>query len=275
MLSADMHIAVPTAFFEDESLDVQGTINHIKHLHEQGVQSVLVSGTTGEQHSVSLDEKFALISTLENEENLLKDIEVIFGISSVRQKEAEQLAEKVKNTKITAIMIGFPPYICPSQHEAVHYAKRLIKLSEKPVILYNNPGRTGFDLSVESILELSQIDSVIGIKDAGNKEKMDHIKEKIKKQFDFYAGGEIDLTEKISYGYNRLSSIAGNCYPDEIEKWFRQLVKKEFVTEDLQSSIDQIMDEIYDGNAILNVKDNLNEQGSTVGVCRSPIGGVR
>ena len=46
MLTEKIHIAVPTAFFEDESLNIQGTINHIRDLYKQGVSSVLVSGTT-------------------------------------------------------------------------------------------------------------------------------------------------------------------------------------------------------------------------------------
>lgn len=273
-LTAEMHVAVPTAFFEDESLDVPNTINHIKHLQKQGIGSVLVSGTTGEQHSMDLDEKVELISALEDEKHLMKDIEIIFGIASIRQKEAEQLAERVKNTEIAAVMIGFPPYIIPSQDEAMNYAKEIIEISEKPALLYNNPGRTGFDLSVESIVELSWIDNVIGIKDAGNRDKMKKIKEKMKKDFHFYAGGEIDLREKIAYGYNRLSSIAGNCYPDEIAEWFQQLVRGGTVPEDLRSTVDHIMDEIYDGNAISNVKKNLNEQGRTMGICRSPVGTI-
>src|SRR5690625_2073709 len=94
MLTEKIHIAVPTAFFEDESLNIQGTISHISNLYKQGVKSVLVSGTTGEQHSLNLQEKIELINALELEEELVSNMEIIFGVSSIRQKEAEERSEE-------------------------------------------------------------------------------------------------------------------------------------------------------------------------------------
>ncbi|GGN62437.1 dihydrodipicolinate synthase family protein [Oceanobacillus indicireducens] len=171
MLKEQFHIAVPTAFLEDESVDLDGTINHIRNLYKQGIRSVLVSGTTGEQHSLNLQEKMELLNRLEKEEELINEMEIIFGVSSVRQKKAEELAERIQETKIAGVMLGFPPYILPTQEEAVSYAKSILERSKKPTILYNNPKRTGFDLSVDSILELSKLELVLGIKDAGAKEK--------------------------------------------------------------------------------------------------------
>ncbi|MCF3943024.1 hypothetical protein [Oceanobacillus alkalisoli] len=62
MLKEQVDIAVPTAFFEDESLDLEGTINHIRNLDGQRVKSVLEFSTTGEQHSLSSKEKHSLRS---------------------------------------------------------------------------------------------------------------------------------------------------------------------------------------------------------------------
>src|SRR5690625_6848615 len=111
MLTEDIHIAVPTAFFEDEYLNVQRTISHISNLYKQGVESVLVSGTTGEQHSLNLQEKIELINALELEEELMSNMEIIFGVSSIRQREAEELAKKLRNTRVSGIMLGYPPYV--------------------------------------------------------------------------------------------------------------------------------------------------------------------
>lgn len=190
MLKETIHIAVPTAFYEDEKLNVQGTIRHIKNLYKQGVTSVLVSGTTGEQHSLNLQEKVKLIEGLEQEEKLLLNMEVIFGVASIRQKEAEALADKIRCTNIAGVMIGYPPYIIPTQKEAIRYTESIIRLSNKPAILYNNSKRTGFDLSVDSIIQLSREHPIVGVKDAGTKEKIAQIKNKLQKEdFYFYAGG--------------------------------------------------------------------------------------
>ncbi|MBO0992656.1 dihydrodipicolinate synthase family protein [Bacillus sp. SD088] len=273
MLTEKVHIAVPTAFFEDESLNIQGTISHIRNLYKQGVKSVLVSGTTGEQHSLNLQEKMELIDSLEQEEELIRNMEIIFGVASIRQKETEELAEKIRQSKISGIMLGYPPYIIPSQEEAVVYTKRIIQLSNKPTILYNNPRRTGFDLSEKSIIQLSKIDLVVGIKDAGDKEKIERIKKGIHRQgFYFYAGGEVGLAEKVSYGYDRLSSIAGNISPIEISQWFAKILKRQKISKQESKTIENILEQVYQGNAIVNLKKVINNNGLPLGICRSPIG---
>lgn len=275
MLTETIHFAVPTAFLEDESLNIQGTISHIKNLYEQGIKSVLVSGSTGEQHSLNLQEKIELINALEIEEGLITNMEIIFGVSSIRQKEAERLAEHIRHTRLSGILIGYPPYIIPSQEEAVIYTKKIIQLANKPAILYNNPRRTGFDLSVTSIIELSKEELMVGIKDAGNKEKIERIKNGMhRKDIHFYMGGEKDAEEKVSYGYDRLSSIAGNVYPMEISHWFQQLMKNQSLSEQETKTVDSILEEVYAGNAIVNLKKKISQNGTSMGICRSPIGNI-
>ncbi|MGP4062494.1 dihydrodipicolinate synthase family protein [Halobacillus sp. H74] len=275
MLTEKVHFAVPTAFFEDESLNVQGTISHIRDLYKQGVKSVLVSGTTGEQHSLNLQEKIKIINGLELEEELISNMEILFGVASIRQKEAEELAEKIRHTKISGIMLGYPPYVIPTQEEALVYTERIIHLSNKPTILYNNPKRTGFDLSEKSIIQLSKIDLVVGIKDAGNKEKVERIKKGMHRNIlCFYAGGEVDLEEKVLHGYDRLSSIAGNVFPIEISRWFQKMLMKQIVSKQESEKIENIMEQVYQGNAIVNLKKHINHKEIPMGVCRSPIGNI-
>src|SRR5699024_1075479 len=275
MLRENIHIAVPTAFFEDETLNTQGTISHIRNLYTQGVKSVLISGTTGEQHSLSLQEKIEIINALELEDELMNNMEIIFGISSVRQKEAEELAKKIRHTKLSGIMLGYPPYIIPTQEEELVYSESIIELSNKPTILYNNPKRTGFDLATESIIQLSKLDSVIGIKDAGNQEKIEKITSSLpKNRLYFYAGGEVDLEEKVAYGYNRLSSIAGSVSPMEISQWFKKIFNQEGISKQESEKIESILAQVYQGNAITNVKSYINHNGIPIGPCRKPIGNI-
>ncbi|MEI3598444.1 MULTISPECIES: dihydrodipicolinate synthase family protein [unclassified Oceanobacillus] len=91
-------------------------------------------------------------------------------------------------------------------------------------------------------------------------------------EFYFYAGGEVDLEEKISYGYDRLSSIAGNIAPRVINNWFRGLLEGRQENEQEIMEIGMILEQVYQGNAIVNVKRILNQKGFQVGICRSPIG---
>lgn len=93
VLNEDYQVAVPTAFYEDETLNLKATLQHIDYLATQGVQSVLVGGSTGEQHSLTLLEKLQLLDALKKL-NMYNDLEIVFGVSSIRQKEAEILAQK-------------------------------------------------------------------------------------------------------------------------------------------------------------------------------------
>jgi len=275
MLNEIVHIAVPTAFFKDETLHVQATIDHINDLYKEGVKSVLVSGTTGEQHSLNLKEKMDILNELVLEEELVNNMEIIFGVSSIRQQEAEELAKNLRHTKISGILLAYPPYVQPTQEEALVYTKMLISLSNKPTILYNNPKRTGFDLSVKSIIQLSNLDLVVGLKEAGNIEKVGLLKKEIKRSdFHFYAGGELGLEEKVGVGFDRLSSIAGNISPMEISQWFNKLRTNKNITRQEEIKVDTILQQVYKGNPIVNLKKSINQKGISMGICRSPIGNI-
>ncbi len=275
VLKETYHIAVPTAFFEDESVNIQGTIDHIRDLYKQGVKSVLVSGSTGEQHSLNLEEKIEIINSLVLEEELINNMEILFGVSSIRQREAEELAKKIRTTKISGILLGYPPYVLPTQEEALVYTKSIINLSNKPTILYNNPKRTGFDLSVNSIIQLSKIKLVVGLKEAGNIEKVGQLKNNIhRSNFHFYAGGELELEEKVLMGFDRLSSIAGNISPIEINQWFNKMLTKKNMTQQERVKIETIIQQVYKGSPIVNLKKSINQKGFSMGICRRPIGNI-
>ena len=272
MLKEGFHIAVPTAFSQDESLNVQGTIEHIRYLFNQGVKSVLVCGSTGEQHSLNLKEKLTLLKAVSKEEDLITNMEILFGVSSIRQVEAVELAQAVRETKIAGILLGYPPYLLPSQEDALRYSEKIIEASSKPTIIYNNPKRTGFDLSVESVIQLSKMEKVIGIKEAGDKARVKQLKEYVKDDFHYYAGGEIDLEDKVKQGYNRLSSITGNLYPTEIKNWFFYLLEGHQSLKNESEEINVLIDKVFIGSPLVNLKKGINEKGIEMGICRSPIG---
>ncbi|MGE7835448.1 dihydrodipicolinate synthase family protein [Viridibacillus arvi] len=274
MLKESFHIAVPTAFLKNELINIQGTIDHIKYLYSKGIKSVLVGGSTGEQHSLNLKEKLDLLNAVSIEEELINNMEILFGVSSIRQLEAMEFAEAISKTKIAGILLGYPPYILPTQEEALRYSEKIIELTNKPTIIYNNPKRTGFDLSIDNIIFLSKNEKVIGIKEAGHKDKIIKLNGQVKNDFYYYAGGEIDLEEKVQMGFNRLSSIAANLYPDEIKNWFIKMLSNQPLTDQEKIEISSIIEKIYTGSTLVNLKEGINEKGIDIGICRSPLGEI-
>lgn len=131
MLKESFHIAVPTAFLKNESINIQGTIDHIKYLYNKGIKSILVGGSTGEQHSLNLKEKLDLLNAVSIEEELINNMEILFGVSSIRQLEAMEFAKAISKTKIAGILLGYPPYILPTQEEALRYSEKIIELTNQ------------------------------------------------------------------------------------------------------------------------------------------------
>ena len=269
----EYHIAVPTAFYDNEDLNTEATLQHIRNLYDQGVKSVLVCGTTGEQHSLLLTEKLQLLESIDEDSFLPDDLEILFGVASIRQKEALQLAEKVNaSPKISGVLLGFPPYILPSQKEAKLYFKAIAQIIHKPIILYNNPRRTGFNLELDTFAELIKLPNIIGIKDAGDSARIPELISVADKKIYIYAGGEIDLGKKIVLGANRLSSMAGNLYPTEVEAYFTDLLHGHS-DGTKNAGIEEKIRSVFAENPIIYIKNEITKQTKIdMGFARSPLG---
>ena len=269
----EYHIAVPTAFYDNEDLNTEATLQHIRNLYDQGVKSVMVCGTTGEQHSLTVAEKLQLLKSIDAATFLPDDLEIIFGVASIRQKEALQLAEKVNaSAKINGVLLGFSPYILPSQKEARLYVEAIAKVIEKPIILYNNPRRTGFNPELATFAELIRLPNIIGIKDAGDSARIPELISVADKKIYVYAGGEIDLDKKIALGANRLSSMAGNLYPSEVEAYFTDLLRGR-ADKIKNAGIEEKIHNVFADNPIIYIKNEITKHMQIdMGIARSPLG---
>ena len=271
----EYHIAVPTAFYDNEDLNTEATLQHIRNLYDQGVKSVMVCGTTGEQHSLTVAEKLQLLKSIDAATFLPDDLEIIFGVASIRQKEALQLAEKVNaSAKINGVLLGFSPYILPSQKEARLYVEAIAKVIEKPIILYNNPRRTGFNPELDTFAELIRLPNIIGIKDAGDSARIPELISVADKKIYVYAGGEIDLDKKIALGANRLSSMAGNLYTSEVEAYFTDLLRGR-ADKTKNAGIEEKIHNVFADIPIIYIKYEITKHTQIdMGIARSPLGNL-
>jgi len=262
----NFNVAIPTPFHDDESLYLEGFNHIIKHLTDNGVDSLLVSATTGEQNSMSLDERIQIIDYF-NQENF-ENVELMFGVSVTRTREAIKLIKKLEESVFSSILIQFPPYIQPTQQQAISYINELIQHTTKNVVLYNNPFRTGFELSAESLRALinQKHANLVGLKEESDAKR--HHNTDLPDNFIMFAGGDVNLIEKIKNGCNGLSSMVGNVYPKEIRQIFNDLLMNKPV--DLWK-INELINEVTSGQAIINIKNHYNSLGIKVGACRSPI----
>ncbi|WP_085507080.1 dihydrodipicolinate synthase family protein [Thalassobacillus devorans] len=258
------NVAIPTPFLDDEQLNVEGFRSIITYLKENGVDSVVISGTTGEQHSMSLEERMQIIDYF-NEQDFT-GVELIFGVAATRLKDAQRLVRKLEDSVFDGLLLGFPPYIRPTQHQAVHYAGELLRLSTKEAILYNNPARTGFDLSTDSFRELLRRHSnITGLKDGGDKRR--HADIEFPDNFILYAAGDMQADQQVKEGCNGLSSMVGNIYPREMKSMLHDLCNKGTRYEEYK----RLIDEATEQPLIETIKNHYNSLGIGAGICRSPL----
>ncbi|WNS43138.1 dihydrodipicolinate synthase family protein [Paenibacillus sp. MMS20-IR301] len=260
-----LNVAIPTPFREDESLNVAGFEPIVAYHMQHGIESLLVSGSTGEQHSMSVGERLQIIEYFN--QHPFAGVELIFGVAAIRTRDAVRLVKSLESSVFAAIMIGFPPYIRPTQQQAVAYVEELLGHTSKQVILYNNPGRTGFDLLPESLHTLiSRHQNIVGYKEAGDLQR--HLPLEDPGDFIRFAAGDVNLAGNFTLnGCNGLSSVAGNIYPQAVREATLRLSQGE----QPEAGIEALVERVISGHALINIKRHYNNLGFATGVCRAPI----
>lgn len=262
----NFNIAIPTPFHDDESLYLEGFEPVVTYLTDNGIDSLLVSGTTGEQNSMRIEERIQIIDYFNQRK--FKNVELMFGVSATTTKDAIKLIQKLEESVFDSILIQFPPYIQPTQGQAISYINELLQHTTKNIALYNNPLRTGFDLSAESFNTLmnQKHSNLVGLKEANDVKR--HHNTNLPDNFITFAAGDVGLIEKILNGCNGLSSMVGNIYPQEIKQIFNDLLQKKPID---VWKLNQLVNEATNGQLIMNIKNHYNSLGIKVGNCRSPM----
>ena len=157
-------VAIVTPMFEDGRLDIP-SLNALIEFHiAQGSDGIVIVGTTGESPTVDFDEHCLLIKTAV--EQVRGRVPVIAGTGANSTKEAIALTQKAKELGVDACLLVAPYYNKPTQEGLYQHFNAIADAVAIPQILYNVPGRTGCDISNDTVLRLAQHPNIIGIKDA-------------------------------------------------------------------------------------------------------------
>ena len=209
-------VAMITPYTPGDEVDEAGIRRMVEYYREQQVPALLVSGSTGEQHSLTVDERASLYRTVKKAAG---DLPLYAGVAAIRTRDAVRLAKEAEQAGYAAIMLGFPPYVRPNQEEAVQYVQAVCAAVSLPVMLYNNPLRTGFNLEPETLIRLvEQQPQIIALKEAGSPEHVKLTQERLVPGFQVLSGSDLTIAETFAKGYNGLTSVAGNLFPREMSR---------------------------------------------------------
>lgn len=160
------YVAVVTPFADDGAIDEPAFRSNIEFLLAEGADGIVVSGCTGESWALSPDERVRLFRAAV--ETVRGRVPVIAGTGGVATDGVVELSRRAKDAGAAGVMV-LPPYYCMAgRREVIEHYRAISDGARHPILLYNIPRRTGFNLSPEVLDEIVGIDWVVAIKESSN-----------------------------------------------------------------------------------------------------------
>src|SRR5665648_1221001 len=154
-----------TPFAKDGSINENMFRKIINNVIDAGVHGVFVAGSQGEFFSLERQERIRLFEVAVEEVN--GKVPVYAGTAAITTSETILLTKAAEKSGCDAVSIISPFFITPNGQELYQYYKTVAEATNLPVLLYNNPNRTGYDIPVDIIRKLAKIDNIAGMKDSG------------------------------------------------------------------------------------------------------------
>lgn len=215
-------VAIVTPFKKEGKIDFKALTKLVDHIIKGGVEYVVALGTTGESVTLNKDEKKDIVKCVIDVAK--KRVPVVLGQGGNNTYEVCKGFDSYDYKHITAVLSVSPYYNKPSQQGIIEHYKAVAKASPKPVILYNVPGRTMSNMTVDTTLRIAnEIENVIGIKEAsGNMDQIMRIIKNRPKDFLVISGDDALALPIIACGGEGVISVVANAYP----KHYSEMVRK-------------------------------------------------
>jgi 4-hydroxy-tetrahydrodipicolinate synthase len=242
-------VALVTPFTSSMEIDEPALARVIEHVIAGGVEYVVTLGTTGETPTLSREEKVRIARFTIDIVN--KRVPVVIGAGGSDTREVIREIEKLPTDYAAAVLSASPYYSKPSQEGIYQHYKAIAEASSKPVLIYNVPGRTARNVNAATILRLSELPNIGGIKEAGgDMAQCAMILRDCPSDFLIVSGDDALAFPQIAIGMQGVISVAANSFPQAFSNMVRAALKG-----DLQKA-KKINDSLIDGYDLLFVENN-------------------
>ncbi|OWZ84302.1 4-hydroxy-tetrahydrodipicolinate synthase [Natranaerobius trueperi] len=267
--------AMVTPFNTDGSLSEKkaGDLAEIL-VNNKSSDGLVVSGTTGESPTLSFEEKLSLFQVVKD--RLDGAGKVIAGTGSYNTKETIELTKEAEDIGVDGIMLVTPYYNKPTQPDLYNHFKSVAKETSLPIMLYNVPKRTGVDLEEKTIIDLSQINNIVCIKEAsGDFNKITNIVKKTPDDFLVYSGDDVSLLPVLSVGGVGVVSVASQIVGEEIKELINVYKKDPKKALEIFQKLFPIFEALGVKTNPIPIKEAVNKHVMTVGPLRPPLYGLK
>jgi 4-hydroxy-tetrahydrodipicolinate synthase len=222
--------ALVTPFQQDGSIDDAALRNLVTWQVESGIDFLIPCGTTGETPTLSRDEWLRVIDT--TIEVVSGRVPVVAGATSNSTQEAVEKAREVASRPgVNAILTATPYYNKPTQEGQYRHFKAIAEAVDKPLILYNVPGRTSANIEPSTLARLAEVPNIVAVKEAsGNISQIAEVLNAVPENFLVFSGDDAITLPVIALGGVGIISVASNEIPGEMAALTRAALNNDWTT---------------------------------------------
>ena len=209
--------ALVTPFTPTGSLDEATIKRLVRRQIEGGVQFLVPCGTTGESPSLSTTEKLRVVELVVDEAN--GRVPVLAGAGSYSTSSAVALISDMDTIGVNGILSVTPYYNKPTQEGLYQHFETIASNTDLPIVVYNVPGRTGCNIDPQTLLRLSSVPNIVGLKEASGKlEQICEICRIVPEEFCVLSGDDAFTLAVIALGGTGVISVVANELPDQMSE---------------------------------------------------------
>jgi len=222
--------ALVTPFGQDGSIDEAALRNLVAWQVESGVDFLVPCGTTGETPTLSHDEWLFVIDT--TIEVAAGRVPIVAGATSNSTHDAVEKAKEVAaRPGVNAILTASPYYNKPTQEGQYRHFRTIAEAVDRPLILYNVPGRTGANIEPATLARLAEVPNIAGVKEAsGNISQIAEVCNAVPEHFLVFSGDDAITLPVIGLGGIGIISVASNEVPREMAEMTRAALNNDWTT---------------------------------------------
>lgn len=264
--------AMVTPFQADESINYDVAVKLAVHLVENGTDTLVVCGTTGESPTLTWEEEYQLFVQILQAVN--GKAQVIAGCGSNSTSEAIDASCAAAKIGVHGLLHVVPYYNKPTQSGLYHHFHAIAQAcSDLPILLYNVPSRTGQNISPETVAKLATIDNIVGIKEAsGSLDQASEIRRLTPKEFQIYAGDDSLTLPLLAIGARGVVSVASHLVGNHLQQMIQAFeTGKNADASEVHSRLFPLFKALFCTTNPLPIKHALKLQGWKVGSARLPL----
>jgi len=263
--------AMVTPFDDNFEINYDRAGSLAEHLAENGSESIVIAGTTGESPTLNVEEKAKLFKTVV--EAVKGKAKVIAGSGSNSTRQSIEITKKAEEAGVDGAMLVVPYYNKPPQDGLYEHFKEIASNTGLPIMLYNVPGRTSINMAAQTTIRLAEIDNIFAIKEAsGDMDQISYIIKETPDEFLVYSGDDSMTLPMMAVGGHGVVSVAGHVAGKLLTSMIRAYVQGNTAeAAALHGKLMPVFKGMFISTNPVPAKTSLNLKGINVGPVRRPL----